>query len=153
MAVGRREARAKGALAAEMVPVATELVCAVHDHGVEEVAAVLAKVPRAHMVALTVVLAALVDPDRPISEALAWVTWDEHGKPLQRLVPVEPPVPPAQAARRFKPPVGDPPVWEWDGDTLRAAHAAYARGDRSFPVSAGEREYHRRRKARRRQPD
>jgi DNA-binding CsgD family transcriptional regulator len=36
----------------------------------------------------------------------------------------------------------------WPADTLRAAHAAYERGERWDVVLAGEREYQRRRKAR-----
>ena len=60
-------------LTEELLPIAAELIGCVHDYGPAEVAAVLASVPDGRHDALAVVLAAMVDPDRPASELLAWV--------------------------------------------------------------------------------
>lgn len=68
--------------AERMVPVAAALVGAVHDGGPGEVAALLAGIPAHDRDALAVVLAAMVNPDRTVTELLAWVTWDENGRPL-----------------------------------------------------------------------
>ena len=68
---------AYGDLAENLVPIAGQLVGAVHDEGVGAVARVLSQVHPDHMYALAVVLAAMVDPDSPPSELLGWVTWDD----------------------------------------------------------------------------
>jgi len=57
----------------KLMPIAAELIGCVHDYGPAEVAAVLARVPDGRHDALAVVLAAMVDPDRPARELLAWV--------------------------------------------------------------------------------
>jgi len=68
---------AYGDLAENLVPVAGQLVGAVHDDGIGAVARILSGVHPDHMYALAVVLAAMVDPDSPPSELLGWVTWDD----------------------------------------------------------------------------
>lgn len=79
------------ALAERMVPVAMRMVGAVHDDGVGAIARTLAPLTDQERIGLIVVLAGMVDPDRPVSELLAWVTWD--GTPVDApslfsLVPV-----------------------------------------------------------------
>ena len=72
-----------GDLAEEMVPIAQQLIGAVHDDGPSAVARVFAIVPEAHMPALAVVLAAMCDPTRTAGDMLAWVNWDgpQHRDP------------------------------------------------------------------------
>jgi hypothetical protein len=59
-------------VAVDLVPVAAELVGIVHDHGPHAYADVFARVPADQWHALAVVLAAMVDPSRRVSELLAW---------------------------------------------------------------------------------
>lgn len=66
-----------GDLAEAMVPVAAQLVGAVHDEGIVGVARILSIVKTEDMPALAVVLAAMVDPCRTVPELLEWVTWDD----------------------------------------------------------------------------
>lgn len=63
----------KADLAEALVPVAVRLAGSVRDDGPAEVAMILAGVPAAHLPALAVVLAAMVDPDRTPSELIGWV--------------------------------------------------------------------------------
>ncbi|NUP24136.1 MAG: helix-turn-helix domain-containing protein [Streptomyces sp.] len=96
----------RGDLIERMLPVAAGLVCIVHGDGdARDVAAQTDHLDRTECVGLIVALASLVNPDRPLSDALAYVTWDEHGQPVatepapptervadiaeQRLVPVD----------------------------------------------------------------
>lgn len=61
------------ALAEALVPIAAELIGTVREYGVEDVSAVLARVPAGRHDALAVVLAAMVDCDRSPSELLGWI--------------------------------------------------------------------------------
>lgn len=70
------------ALAQRMVPLAAELVCAVHDHDADAVADVMER-RRCDLPAVAVVLAAMVDPDRTTEETLAWSGW--HADPVEHL--------------------------------------------------------------------
>lgn len=60
-------------LAESLVPTAARLVGAVHDDGPAAVARVLAGVPTEHLPAFTVVLAAMVDPNKSPRDLLGWV--------------------------------------------------------------------------------
>lgn len=65
-----------GDMAEAMVPIAQQLIGAVHDDGPAAVARVFSIVPPGHLHALCVVLAAMVDPTKKPSDLLAWVDWD-----------------------------------------------------------------------------
>lgn len=66
-----------------MIPTAARIVCIVHgDGGQQDVAHVVAQLEPIEINALLVLLGAMVDPDRLIADAFAWVTWDEHGQPV-----------------------------------------------------------------------
>jgi hypothetical protein len=79
----RVKAAARGRLAARLVPKALELACLVHGDGdAEAIGRFLGGLPERERAALPVILAALVDVDRPVSDLLAYVTWDEFGCPL-----------------------------------------------------------------------
>lgn len=65
-----------GDLAESLVPVAQQLIGAVHDDGPGAVARVFAIVPPAHLQALAIVLAGMCDPTKKPSDMLAWVNWD-----------------------------------------------------------------------------
>ncbi|MFD9721058.1 hypothetical protein [Streptomyces sp. NPDC059076] len=67
-------------MAEEMLPVAANLAVLVHgDGGPEDIQEVLDGLDEAQRAALIVVLAGLVDPDRPLGEALGWLDFDEAG--------------------------------------------------------------------------
>lgn len=75
----------RGDLAEAMLPVAANLTVLVHgDGGPEDVQEVLAGLDDAQRNALIVVLAGLVDPDRPLGALLGWLDANEHG---QQIVP------------------------------------------------------------------
>lgn len=76
------EAAALGNLAARLVPVAAAFVGTVRDEDREGVTEFLAALTGDERAALPVILAAMVPDDRSPAELLAWVTWDEHGRPL-----------------------------------------------------------------------
>lgn len=139
------DAQARGDLAESLIPVAASLIGAVHEGGPVEVERVLSILAPENLPALAVVLAAMVDPDRPMSALLGWVTFDEHGAPppagdLSRQV---------AAVYGVRLPVrGDPKGWP--SEVLRACHAAAVHYREVDWVDAGEREYHRRRVARKR---
>lgn len=76
-------ATARGDLAQALVPEAAFLAMAVRDRDPAEIAHYLNGLTRHRLEALAVVLAAMVDPDRSLKEALAWVDFDEHGQPLE----------------------------------------------------------------------
>ncbi|MCF0086651.1 hypothetical protein B0E37_01708 [Streptomyces sp. MH192] len=69
-------------MAVALVPEAAGLIVDVHEGSAEDIRVRLAGMSRHELEGLAVVLAALADPDRPLKEALAWVTFDEYGNPL-----------------------------------------------------------------------
>lgn len=74
----------RGDLAERLLPVAARLACVVHgEGGATDVAHILRQLDVAELEALAVILAGLVDPERSVDDALGWVTWDEHGNPIQ----------------------------------------------------------------------
>ncbi|MGK4583462.1 helix-turn-helix domain-containing protein [Kitasatospora sp. HPMI-4] len=69
-------------LVERLLPIAAGLACITHgDGGPDDIAQTLADLDQTERDALIVVLAALVDPDTTITDALGYVTWDEHGRP------------------------------------------------------------------------
>ena len=64
------------ALVERTIPVAMRMIGAVHDDGLPTIARTLAPLSDQERAALIVVLAAMVDPDKPVSELLAWVNWE-----------------------------------------------------------------------------
>jgi hypothetical protein len=74
--------RTAGDLAHRMTALADALRHEVRDHDAEWLAHRLAPLSVHALHALVIVLAAMV-PDKPsAAELLAWVTWDEYGRPL-----------------------------------------------------------------------
>lgn len=80
-------ANTRGDLAERLVPVAADLVLRVRDEGRDSIGHLLITLTPEERWALPVVLAAMVPPDLPVGDLLAWVTWDEHGHPLDSTVP------------------------------------------------------------------
>ncbi|MFJ9799897.1 hypothetical protein [Streptomyces sp. NPDC101145] len=76
-------AKERGDLAEAMLPEAAALVVDVHEGSADDVATRLRGLSRHELEAAAVVLAAMVDPDRSLAEALGWVTFDEYGRPAQ----------------------------------------------------------------------
>lgn len=71
----------RGALADELLPVAGRLVCIIRGDGNDrDIHQLLARLEPSEKDALLVVLAAMVNPDMPISLALSYITWDEYGR-------------------------------------------------------------------------
>lgn len=83
----------RGDMVEALMPEAAGLVVDVHEGSAEEIKTRLAGLGRHELEALAVVLAAIVDPDRTMKDALAWVTFDEHGNRI----------PPSQTTRSEKP--------------------------------------------------
>jgi hypothetical protein len=97
---GNPEARARGDLAERMVDKATDLALLVRDEGRESVCAFLGSLGSDEKDALLIVLAAMAPvEDQSAADMLAWVRFDEFGRPLDR--PVAPCGTPA-AYRRHK---------------------------------------------------
>lgn len=67
------DAAARGDLAEELVPEAVDLAMAVREESREEIAARVGGLSRHRLEALVVVLAAMVDPDRSVQDALGWL--------------------------------------------------------------------------------
>lgn len=76
-------AEERGDMVDALMPEAAGLVVDVHEGSADDVMTRLRGLDRHELEALAVVLAGLVDPDRSIAQALAWVTFDEHGRPLE----------------------------------------------------------------------
>ncbi|MBP5918724.1 hypothetical protein F3K34_43860 [Streptomyces sp. LBUM 1486] len=76
-------AQQRGDMVEALLPEAAGLVVDVHEGSAEDIKTRLAGLSRHELEAVTVVLAALVDPDRPLRQALAWVDFDEYGEPLK----------------------------------------------------------------------
>lgn len=76
----RTAAEARGDLAEQLLPVAAHMACLVHgDGGASDIQQALAGLDSTQRDALIVVLAAMVDPDRPVGAALGWLDFNEHG--------------------------------------------------------------------------
>ncbi|MFD3336110.1 hypothetical protein ACFWV1_26205 [Streptomyces sp. NPDC058700] len=74
----------RGDLAEEMLPVAARLATIVQgDGGVQDVEELLGKLGQQEQIALLVVLAGLVDPDRSVGALLGWLDFDEYGAPIE----------------------------------------------------------------------
>jgi len=69
----------RGDMVEVLMPEAAGLVIDVHEGTADEIKTRLAGLDRHELEALAVVLAAIVDPDRTMKDALAWVTFDEYG--------------------------------------------------------------------------
>ncbi|WP_328545406.1 hypothetical protein [Streptomyces europaeiscabiei] len=76
-------AEQRGDMVEALLPEAAGLAVDVHEGSAEDIRTRLMGLSRHELEAVAVVLAALVDPDRSIRQALAWVDFDEHGAPLQ----------------------------------------------------------------------
>jgi hypothetical protein len=76
------DAEARGDLVEALLPDAAALAVAVREEPQEQIAARLSGLSRHELESLAVVLAAMVDPDRSIADALGWVDFDEYGNPL-----------------------------------------------------------------------
>jgi DNA-binding CsgD family transcriptional regulator len=74
----------RGDMVETLMPEAAGLVVDVHEGSADDIKARLAGLSRHELEAVAVVLAALADPDRGLVEALAWVDFDENGRPLER---------------------------------------------------------------------
>jgi hypothetical protein len=68
-------------MAEALLPEAAGLVVDVHEGSADDIKNRLAGLSRHELEAVAVLVAALADPDRSLKEALAWVTFDEHGAP------------------------------------------------------------------------
>lgn len=77
------DATERGDLAAALITDAAYLTMAVRDRDPADIAQRLAGLTRHELEALAVVLAAMVDPDRSVHQALGWIDFDEHGRPLE----------------------------------------------------------------------
>lgn len=79
-----RDIEAREELAAQMLPVATNLAALVQgDGGAQDIEAVLASLDEDRKSALIVVLAALVDMDRSVADALWWLQPVAGGSPME----------------------------------------------------------------------
>lgn len=96
---------------------AIELVGVVRDGAKHDVARLTRDLDRTQLIALAVSVAALVDPEKPPSDLLAWL-----------------PTPPGERHEIYP---------GWTIDELRAAHAAHGRGVRMDRIIAGEQLYQR----------
>lgn len=106
---------------------AVQLVGIVHGGGSRiDVAQLVRRLDRRELIALAISVAALVDPDRPQSELLAWLPAPPDDSPL--LAP------------------------GWTEAALQKAHADYGQGVRTERVKAGEATYKRLWKQRRLSP-
>lgn len=109
-------------------PTAAALICAVHDRDAEAVHTLLGALDPDSMRSVIVLLADMVPDDKTPTQLLPErgpeaIPRDTHGVPLRRE--------------------------DWTTQELRAAHAAHTRRELTPWSITGEREYHRRAKARR----
>jgi len=73
-----------GDLAERMVFKGARLAAIVHgDGGRWDVDNLIGGLDLTELRALAVVLAAMVDPEQTVGQALAHITWDEHGHPVR----------------------------------------------------------------------
>lgn len=72
----------RGDLAERMLPIACQLAVIVHGEGdQQDIAHVLSQLDDTERQALIVALAALINPDKRLADALDYVRWDEEGRP------------------------------------------------------------------------
>ncbi|MFC9736144.1 hypothetical protein, partial [Streptomyces roseolus] len=75
-------ARERGDLAEELLPTAASLVTIVHgDGGPDDLGSLIGRLGAVQKDALLVLLASMVDPDQALSDAFAWLQFDEYGRP------------------------------------------------------------------------
>ena len=128
---------ARGDLAESLVPVAAELAFLVRDEGRKAIGEWL----DAHGVtddwtrALLVVLAARSSVDITDEQAYDWVTWDEHGAPLEQTIPLLPcvPVPAVDPACVSVTVPGQPAA----GAAIREARSRAGMSQRDLAAEAG----------------
>ncbi|MCX4606772.1 hypothetical protein OG402_40825 [Streptomyces anulatus] len=70
----------RGDMVEALLPEAAGLVVDVHEGSADDIKTRLRGLTRHELEAVTVVLAALADPDRSLKDALSWVDFDEHGQ-------------------------------------------------------------------------
>ena len=75
-------AEQRGDMVEALLPEAAGLVVDVHEGSADDIKTRLAGLTRHELEAVAVVLGALVDPERGIRDALAWVDFDEDGNKL-----------------------------------------------------------------------
>lgn len=127
----------RGDLAESLVPVAAELTFLVRDEGREAIGEWL----DSHGVtddwtrALLVVLAARSSVDITDEQAYDWITWDEHGAPLEQTIPLLPvlPVPAADPASVSLAVPGQPAA----GAAIREARTGAGMSQRALAAEAG----------------
>jgi hypothetical protein len=66
-------------LVAACVPLAARLAATVREYGSDDVGALMADVPEGRVDVLCIVLAAMVNPYKPVGELLAWTEWGGTG--------------------------------------------------------------------------
>lgn len=107
------DATARADLAQALIPEAAYLAMAVRDRDPADIAQCLAGLTRHQLEALAVVLAAMVDPERTLQDALGWIDFDEHGQPLEEA--------PRRDGRRIRNAVREPHPSEAVGPDYAAA--------------------------------
>lgn len=111
------------AVLADLDDRAVQLVAVTYGEGdAGDVASLTAALDRQQLIGLAISCAAMVDPSKPLSELLAWMTPQD-------------PVCESTTA--------DGVARAWTEPELRRAHAAYVRGVRTPYVATGERLYQR----------
>lgn len=79
--------RERGDLAEELLPVAGRLAVMVQgDGGLEEIAEFLGRLDQDRLYGLAVVLAGMVDTDKPLGALLGWMDFDEYGRRVKPVV-------------------------------------------------------------------
>lgn len=126
----RLSAKQRGDMAEKMLPEAAGLVVDVHESTPDLIAARLHGLDRHQLEGLAVVLAAMVDPDRGLSEALGWVTFDEYGQPLEK---------PSRSLRSVRDMVPKQTLRSAGVDEVAVERAL--RGDRDVVLSQSERRH------------
>lgn len=79
---GGLSAKQRGDMVEVLLPEAAGLVVDVHEGSADDIKARLSGLTRHELEALAVILGGLVDPERGIRDALAWVDFDEEGRRL-----------------------------------------------------------------------
>lgn len=121
----------RGDMVETLMPEAAGLVVDVHEGTADDIRARLAGLSRHELEALAVVLAAIADPDRTMKDALAWVTFNEHGE----RIPPSHTTKSEKAVRDLAPQVRR----QLAGVDVVAVHRALAAKDGSVPLTTLER--------------